>query len=306
MLDAALVYAKYISGLKRCGSRLHVEKQIDLFLYDERAFGTADAVIINYDELHVIDFKYGAGYAVEIKCNPQLRFYALGSLLMLSDDVQERIKTVSIGVVQPRAIHPDGIIRTEVISAQELLKWGDEVLKPAMEATKPANAPLVTGSWCRWCPALSSCPEQGKIVVAGAVLDFCDTPALPEPKVLTPEQISLVLANEERVNAWFAAVRARCYEAIESGGEVPGWRFANGRKSKVWVNEADAMKALVKEFGDAAYTKKLISPAQAVKMGLRDTSIIAEIVGSPALVAESDRRKQYVKPSPVDDFKEDF
>jgi hypothetical protein len=306
MKDAALLYITYIRGLKKPGpdGRFWIEKEFYLKNYDERAYGTADAVIVNPDEIYVIDFKYGAGYAVEVKDNPQLKFYALGVYFLLPEAAKSRIKTAKMGIIQPRAPHDDGPIRIAEISIRDLVEWGDTILKPAMGATRQDNALLKTGDWCKWCPAISQCPEQKKLVVGGVIVDFAEE-FLPTKSHISNDDVSKILDNEERIRSWLDSIRDTAKDRLNDGVAIKGYKLTNGRTSKVWANEAEALKALIEELGEAAYKKTLLSPAQAIKAKFKRMDLIAEVVGQPLLVKESSNRKQYVKASSCKDFQKE-
>src|SRR5690606_21257143 len=92
-------------------TQLFVEKKFDLAKLNPPGpmYGTADVVIWapHYRHMAVLDFKYGAGVAVDATENEQLMMYGLGAVLA----VDEKPETLSLTIVQPRANHPDGIIR---------------------------------------------------------------------------------------------------------------------------------------------------------------------------------------------------
>lgn len=306
MLDHVQTYVDHVQALVDGKGKLWVEKKINLKSYDKRAFGTSDAIVFNprVDTLHVIDFKYGAGHAVDVDNNPQLRFYGLGALASLPPKVVGRAENVALHVVQPRAIHSDGPIRSEWLTVDELTAWGNEVLRPAMEATRAPGAPLNSGSWCRWCPALPICPNHGYLPADVATVDFASPAvALPEPRNLTPEQMAKVLEVREMVEAWFDAIHSIAKGELESGRAIPGYRLGLGRKTKVWNDAGGAEKFLTRELGDKAFVKKLLSPAQALKMCPDVECYIIETVGAPSIVREGSKRAM-VAPTAINDFSE--
>ena len=102
------VYTDYVQNLaKDTGGKLFVEQWISAAKVDEDVSGTADAIV--YDaknfKLYVLDFKFGAGIAVEAKGNKQMRCYALASLFTFSDF---RVDEIEMVIVQPRAFHEAG------------------------------------------------------------------------------------------------------------------------------------------------------------------------------------------------------
>jgi len=118
--------------------------------------GTVDIVFVTEDELRILDLKYGRGVVVEItdgggRPNPQLMIYLLAAI----DKFGPR-KTYRIGVMQPRAYHPDGPIREF-----EVPPYLVEVFRFELDEAIKANfsgGPQVAGPHCmKFCPALGTC-----------------------------------------------------------------------------------------------------------------------------------------------------
>lgn len=104
-----------------------VEQRVRYEEYVPGGSGSADCLIIGNGEMVVVDFKYGAGIAVEVENNPQLRLYAIGCLLAF--DPLYDIDAVKMCIVQPRR---DNIASTTV-TKESLYKWVETVVKPAAE-----------------------------------------------------------------------------------------------------------------------------------------------------------------------------
>lgn len=295
MLEGAALYQETIRGLKHKNAVLHIEQKLRI-PYDAKAFGTADCVIVNPDFLHVVDFKFGMK-EVEVDNNPQLLFYGLGALFALPKRLQKKIENVSITIVQPRAQHWEGPVRSVSMLTAQLLEWGEKVLKPAMEATRKPNAPCVAGPWCGYCPVFIHCPINGRLPASE---DFIhEAPAeLPVVETLSLERVAGVLAHAKRVEEWIDAVRAHALGLLCSGTEIAGWKLVAGRNSRGWANDA----AAVERFGEAAYQpRKLISPAQAEKLKLDLTDLVVTYPGNPTIAPEADKR-QSLKQSAQKDF----
>ena len=305
MFSHAEAYSEFVNEKRKTGAEVLVEHAFHLKRYDKRAYGTADAVIVNPTELWVIDYKYGAGIAVEATDNPQLRFYALGALFSLTPARQKAIDTIHMAIFQPRAAHTEGPVRVATMTKKALMAWGRTVLKPAMEKTLHYDAPVVPGKWCRWCPAITLCPEQGRLPVKVAATADFGTPdvssKLPAPKQLTPEQIGVALMARDQIEAWFDAVAGIAKSNLESGGSVPGWKLVQGRRQKSWMNDGEAEALLALAYGDKAYTKKLISPAAAQKLGFDAAHMVHETFTQTSLAPAEDKR-QSVQPSITTDF----
>lgn len=274
MCQAVQVYLDYVHGLRLKGRRVWLETQFDLSDMDPPAemFGTADCVAWAPQErlLEVVDYKHGQGVAVDAVGNPQVRYYALGACLR-HRVVPKKIRTT---IVQPRAHHPDGIIRSDELTWGELVRFKREVLFPGAERTLLPDAPLVPGDHCRFCPALARCPAQLGHAIEQAQLEFdIDEPEptaeLPVPQLLTGEQMLRVLALRPRLQAWLDAVYAYAHAEAEAGGDVPGWKLVAKRATRRWADDAKVVHWLDLNTDlrdEEVYTRKLVSPAQVEKL----------------------------------------
>ncbi len=156
-------------------SYLAIEKNFALSNVDPEAFGTNDACLhIPFHKLIVWDYKHGKGVVVEVEFNKQLLYYALGALEGKGD-----VEEVEIRIVQPRAPHKEGKIRTRTYPVEKLALFEIE-LKQKVEATKDPNAPRKGGDWCKFCEGYKICSEASKNLwrsnrsntVANAIEDF--------------------------------------------------------------------------------------------------------------------------------------
>jgi len=311
MCEAVQVYLTYLAKLTGASMRkpkIHVEVRVSLENLDppEEMFGTCDAVY--YEEisgtLYVVDYKHGAGVAVEIKDNPQLRYYALGAMLTLP----YRVRSVTMVLVQPRAEHPDGPIRQEAISAFELLEWGATLIDAAHAAlpSPGASAPLNPGTWCRFCDAAPMCPALRETAKEVAQTEFAGTP-LPLVERLTLVQMSEVLAQADLIEGWFRSIRSHLTDTLESGQEVPGWKLVPKRAVRRWADEA-ALTSWASEKGISSQltnAPELKSPAQLEK-SLGKNSIPSELIvknsSGNKLAPSTDPRAPQVITSAADEF----
>lgn len=124
---------------------LHIEQRFSLASLNPpfEAGGTADAVVYKplIEELEVIDLKGGRGHVVEAIGNPQLRTYALGAMLA---NKGLKVKTIKVTIVQPRAPHKDGRIRSESFHVVDLMEWTTDLLA----AMNRAKAAMTARSTC--------------------------------------------------------------------------------------------------------------------------------------------------------------
>ena len=158
MVESTQVFLDYITTLTKIpGAIWFSERQFSLAKLNPPAamFGTADVIVYlpSLRQLHVPDYKNGSGVVVEAKGNPQLRYYGLGALLELQDELGPvPVDEIILTIVQPNAFHPAGVVRSDHIAYTELLDFADELIAAAKRTGDP-DAPLVAGSHCRFCPA---------------------------------------------------------------------------------------------------------------------------------------------------------
>lgn len=264
-------------------------------------FGTCDFAA--YDdqarELEIVDYKNGSGVVVEVKGNKQLRYYALGAALSLGKGVQ--IDTVKMTIVQPRASHPDGVVRSETVDYLEILAFAGELMTAA-RATLDPNAPLVPGSHCRFCPASAVCPAQAEQAQALAQVAFADLPVEgpPAPAALPPEVFADMLGKLHILEEWAAAMRAHAANELKQGRPIPGFKLVAGRQgNRQWADpEAAAQVLQATGFSehDIFVEPVLKSPAQIEKLPYAkdQKAVVGELVtrkdGQPIMVRESDPR----------------
>lgn len=159
MIKAIQVYIDYIDRIKGAepDGIYHIEHSFDMEMVYPGAYGTADFVAYNpkTQYLRVVDYKHGAGLVVEVEKNTQLLYYALGAISTLNFP----FKAVELVVVQPRAFHPKGKIRSWVVGVEEMLDFRAEMIEAAhrTESKKPY---FEAGSHCFFCKAIHICPKS--------------------------------------------------------------------------------------------------------------------------------------------------
>ena len=119
------------------------------------AGGTADAVLYFPETrtMEVVDLKGGKGIIVEVEGNTQTRVYALGAVLACAG---LPVATIKSTIIQPRAPHKDGRIRSEEITVMEAIDWASDL----MQAVNDAKTAFATST--PWLPRTASCSTTGR------------------------------------------------------------------------------------------------------------------------------------------------
>lgn len=282
------------------GNELYIEERFHLEAIHPLAFGTCDAAVWSPNEstLYVFDYKHGAGLAVEVRGNKQLRYYGLGALLSLG----LKPKKIVLVVVQPRCFHPDGPVRSEEISAQEVIDFGLEARILIETALDPKQASFKQGDYCRFCPAITVCPELKKKAHESAVEVFEDKPSESFAELVRnypAEKLEKALELVPRMEAWAEAVRSFAYNEAKAGRCPDGWKLVQKRAMRKWKDEKNTA-IFLEQRGlkpDLMYKRKLRSVADIEKLIPKKANraflepYYEKVSSGTTLVPESDKRK---------------
>lgn len=310
MAEAVQVFVSTVTGAVQPGDTLLVEQRFDLSSIHPRMFGTNDACVVSPSRrtLYVFDYKHGKGHAVEAVGNPQLRYYGLGALLNSAGG--GGIDRLVLTIVQPRAPHRDGPIRSETISVMDLLEWTQE-LKAAAVRTEAPDAPVVAGEHCLFCPAAGVCPALRDKALEGAMVDFASAsitvPA--DPGVLSVSEMAAILDKADLIDNWVSAVRAHALHLAEAGTEVPGYKLVDKRATRKWREDEHQTVGHLGNIGltdDDLFKRTLLSPAQIEKLLPKDkrhllADLVEKVSSGRNLVPDTDARTAQA-PSAIADF----
>lgn len=279
--------------------------------------GTVDALfadIVLENTLYVYDFKYGKGIVVEVIHNPQLMIYALGALgKYLNKDGRTPIDFIEMGIVQPRAPHADGPVRTYTMAVEDLLEWADNTLLPAVTATYELDPSFCSGDHCRWCKAKreSCCPILNQSIYALAEQTFPDIieEKLPAPAEMDLETLAKVMEGGSIIKSWYESVLEHAHERAVSGDKIPGRKLIKQEGNRVWIAPETVEKTMSKKYPtimSAPSAPQLKSVAQVEKVLGADYKLkkdnIAELIGHMwekpdkglKLVEDSHKSPEYV------------
>lgn len=290
MLETANRYVGYIRKRQDEGWDIYaVEQNFDLARLGlgMDAGGTADCVLYNANEeaVEIVDLKTGKGKLVEAVGNPQERFYALGVLVGMDMDPTP-VSTVITTIVQPRAEHRDGTIRSEELHLAALMDWVidlDHKVRTAAAALKlyqdAAGSQIKLESWvdtylnpgetqCLFCPVSGSCPalRRDALAVAGAYRD--DAGVHFKSNRFTENSIEGVEADLDMLDAletWIRERRALAHEMASMGLAFDHWHLVERIGHRKFTLPENELVAAIREeipiSDEQLYDKKLKSPA---------------------------------------------
>lgn len=279
---------------------LLVEEKLDFSHLVEQGFGTGDSCIIADGVLDIIDMKYGKGIRVDAEENAQLKLYGSGALRDF--ELMYDIHTIRLTIVQPRLDH----ISSWDISVDQLIKWGENVVKPKAEKAYSGDGIQQAGEWCKWCKVKPMCATLAAKNMKLAQYDFKD------PHLLTDKQLIEVFKQQPMLVDWVNAVSEHILNEALKGKIWPGYKIVEGRSMRKWLDEQKVVESLLenKFTADKFMVSKLAGiPAIEKLVGKKDfVPILGELVvqppGKPTLVPEADKRPAMGIEQAKQDFKD--
>lgn len=215
--------------------------------------------------LWIGDYKFGHGI-VEVYENYQLMAYASGAIdaAGLGDADVDVIATI----IQPRAYHRDGPIRTWRFRGDEMRAHINHAMHSAHQALG-RDPKVVPGVHCRYCTARHACPTLQE--ATHLVMDLA---MRAEPVNMTIEQRAIEQAYLTRAQAMLAARISgndeQLLAALKAGRQVPGWRIEHGSGRRRWKLPDAKVINIVKLMGgpDISKPAEAITPLQAQAKGM--------------------------------------
>ncbi|MBF0421092.1 MAG: DUF2800 domain-containing protein [Magnetococcales bacterium] len=148
-------------------------------------------------------------------------------------------------MVQPRCHHPDGPVRRWRIDAVSLLEWSADLVDAARR-TSAEDAPLNTGSHCKFCPAAGVCPALRDHALELAKIEFnqVDQRVPVAPESLSPEMLARVLKQAAIVEDWIRRVQEFAHFEAEAGRIPLGFKLVPKRATRKWRDDAEVEQLL--------------------------------------------------------------
>jgi hypothetical protein len=242
-----------------------------------------------------------------------------------------RVDKVALHIVQPRAQHHRGPVRSWATDALTLMEFEDDIRVAAVRAMDP-DAPRFAGEWCRFCKALPVCPTARMRARSVAQSQFDDESSeaagtvgsvaeeggegesprgRPSPSTLSPDALAKVLREAEFVGNWVKAVQEHAHAEAIAGRMPTGFKLVPKRATRKWKGDQEEVRDWLVVEGlddeDIFVEPTLRSPAQIEKvMGKKAfadiaDSMVVKVSSGTNLVPETDHRKG-VKSSADSDF----
>ena len=311
MLDGA---TRWADAILACLAQHHgdpadamvvLEQHLDIPLpgYPGTITGTSDAVVITRDDtghdvLWALDYKYGRKPVSAD--SGQLTLYAVGAIDRYGDLAD--FVTVHQIIVQPRVSEVNDLHTLTIEQVEDFANSAGLAAFTANALLDKPEAAILTHlhpspDACQWCEAKGACPALARELLS-EFLDETQEPPEPAPVAHdTPaERVAHWFTLLPRVREWCDKVEGIANALALSGHTLPGLKLVTGKRgNRKWRDEDAATELLEVLLGDEAFTRKLISPAQADKLAgkkgmgsLEDLTVQEE--GKPTLAPESDKR----------------
>jgi len=241
-------------------AELHIEERLEMPGIHPECWGTPDAWFVENETLHMFDFKYGFG-PVEVYENWQMIEYAAG--------INERYTKAVFHIVQPRASHPDGPIRTWEVELKDLVEYWDMLMRTEWEAMQ-SNPVTKPSPQCVNCQARHACPALQK-----TVLSNINTMDISIPHDMNAAELGnelRILHNAAKLlDARITGLEQEALSLLKSGKRIPHYELGEVQSLEKWAKDEKEITALGELF-DIELRKpaevKFITPKQAIQAGI--------------------------------------
>jgi hypothetical protein len=270
MIEGAEMYVRAVREVVPVGG--YIEERVDISYVHPFMWGTPD--FWHYDPiqrvLYVFDYKYGRRF-VEVFENWQLIAYAAGIMWSLALD--DRETTVHFGIVQPRAYHRDGPVRTWRVRGVDLralinILAGGAEAAVRLDGTFNPDAKCVVNPGCRDCTGRRACPTLQRAAMADVDLAGAPVP-FDLPPAAVGVELRMILHAMDTLKARASGLEEQAKAAMISGTDVPWFKLERGESREKWLRPIPEILALGTLLGlPLAKPPEAITPTQARKLGL--------------------------------------
>lgn len=265
---------------------LQIEQRVEMPRIHEQCFGTPDTWL--YAEqagtVYLWDFKYGHG-TVEHVGNWQMICYMCGILDLLGiDGRNDQLLWCDMRIVQPRAHHRDGKVRSWRVRASDLRGYFNKLNAAAHEAMS-AHPHTMSGPHCLHCKAAAHCGTLKRATWSAA--DYLGAAVAEELDADSAGyEMQLLEHIQELVKARLRARGADLEARLKRGERVADWTLEPTYGRTTWRDgEADTVLLMGDMLGlDLRKAAAPITPLQAKQLGKKngvDMSVIDEYSHTP-------------------------
>lgn len=236
-------------------------------------------------KLHIFDFKFGHRI-VDVREHEQLVAYAAMAIDQAGANDLQTI--VDFTIIQPRAPHRDGPVRSWMVLAADLRGLINRLASQAEAATLPDAKARPDPEACRDCRGRHACDglqrEAFHALASGYAGGAHD---------LTPHALGLELRSLARGQALLEArvsgLQAQAEAMLRRGDVVPFWKMSSKPGRLAWNRPIQEVQALGAMMGVELSKPDVITPTQAVAAGLPE-SLVKMYAGRPpsAMKLEAD------------------
>ena len=282
--ECAQVAYDYVEQIRQTYPEAIIESEKQVTIIPDWCWGTTD-IVANYGQnqemiLEVIDLK--GGFGVVEPDSEQLGAYLIGKLNDIEPRWREKGKAcaeiLKTTIVQPRAPHKDGPIRSKSWIVEELIELERDIQRAVAEVKVQPRA--VPGEkQCKYCKAKDSCMEFAEWAgqeVFRSVLGRAKVATAPIQSAMSDGSIQSLPDTElsrlqgliPTAEAFFESIRNEVKTRLEKGRTIPGWKLGRGRGSRKWKKDQKGTTEDLKNIGlkPRQYQKTaLLTPLQVLK-----------------------------------------
>lgn len=229
---------------------LMVETRVSFGDYIPDVFGSCDVLGRVGSRAYVVDWKFGDGVPVIAEENPQLLFYAAAARRTKEAEwIFKGVDSIECVIIQPTR----GMSRW--VTTPDRLDRFERDLKRAVKIAQQPDAPMRSGSHCRFCAAKPICPIMRGDVERAVVTTL---------QALDVDELGYYLHMAKRLEDWSKDLHKLAQQMLEKDIPVKGWKLVPKRATRQWVDEELAKVALFKHLKESDVIEtSLISPAKA-------------------------------------------
>lgn len=257
-------------GLLQC---LQVEQRVYISrIHPDQNWGTPDCWVYDMksNTLYLWDYKFGHKF-VSIFENYQIMDYTIGVIDKLGGD--DQTLNVVMRIVQPRCYNHGEPIREWRVKGSDLRGYANKLKAAAGKATDE-NPTYTSGSHCMECSARRACPGATSAAMASIdVVNMCGS-LIDLPPDVAGLELTMLTRAAEALKARITGLEVQVEETIKAGTPIDGWSFKKTFGRAKWNKPPAFIVALGKAFKKDFSKNDVITPNQAIKLGV-DESVIS-------------------------------